>query len=330
MGSRTSKIQDIDIDSMDPRSPSGCSRTPIQVPQSIPLVATDLKSNSENPLEVLRKRFFKGFTYNINDPRSPSLNLNRTPLIFEDSLERTLNLDDTFANLFASNNVLSVLPAGDCDDIEMAESSKSLPQPVQSAITPTSPTCDQKIDPRSPSIGIERTPIIFNDDDASEEFILENILSTLTLNLNESNKSNSIVSLSATEIQVPADEKKEATRRPTNRPLDRVRHGKKANAKSLSRRQKRVFCQRIYEDSENLSSTPHLKATNTNVDSPKGKRTPLGCIRNSSQARSRSVETAIRATKTPLRLQSFDDTLNPKENTKVSGINIISQDSVVL
>ncbi|XP_075149107.1 msb1l [Haematobia irritans] len=310
MGTKPSKTQFEKTDNivaMDPRSPGGC-RTPILVP-----IAQDQTHQYPNALEGLRKRFLKGFTYNINDPRSPSLNLNRTPLMFEDS--RQLNLDDTFANLFAGPN----LP---CDDIDMSEDVK----PVENEtpiVPPMSP--QQKIDPRSPSIGIERTPIIFNDDDGSDDNLLENILSTLSLNLNESTNSTSIVSISSPDLHAPFTEKEDFTRRPTNRSLERVRFGKKAPSKGLHRKQKRILRQRIYEDSENQPVTPHTKSINANINSPRNTRTPLSCIRNSSQARSRSVENTVQSiqSKARLTLMSFDDTLNPKENPNVCNINAV-------
>lgn len=283
---------------------------------------------SENPLDVLRKRFFKGFTYNMNDPRSPSLN--RTPLVFEDSSERTLNLDDTFADLFVGSSTLK-----QTNNLEMNDAVK--PPSISEEVSVSadkiemSPISQQKIDPRSPSIAIDRTPIIFNDDEneSNEDAMLENILSCLNLNVSDA-------SLKTVDIPINEDGEQNVAGKPTNRHLDRIRNGKRTISKGPQRRQKRALRQKIYEDRENQPTTPQLKSRNNiNLDTPKGKRTPLTCVRNSStHVRSRSVESSARSAmvKTRLPLMSFDDTLNPNENIKVSNMHILrdnTQDSML-
>lgn len=305
-----------------------------------------------NPLEVLRKRFFRGFSYNLNDPRSPSFYLNRTPLIFEDTLEQSLSLDDTFADLFVDSRQPEkvdeikqqeeVKHEEDQDiempdvkeklDISVKEEQKAVPQLPQTPFI-----LQQDLDPRSPSIGVERTPIIFTDDEtdeANEDVMLENILATLSLNLNSSGTS-SVASMASQNPNVSFhdDNNSEiAMSKPMNKHLDRVKGAKKSSTKGTHRKPKRRLSrQQIYEDCENqIPTTPKLKASQTeNNDPTKGRRTPLGCVRNRNNmhTRSRSVESSVKSIKTRLALTSFDDTLNPSENKTVHNLVIIQQES---
>ncbi|XP_073821164.1 msb1l [Musca autumnalis] len=297
-----------DINLIDPRSPNFC-RTPLEiVPES---------AGGNGRIDILRKRFLKGFTYSINDPRSPSLN--RTPLILEDSNERSLNLDDTFADLFVGPSVVpnyQTAKTNDCDNIDMEvtdnQTTEQLPQ------TPVA--IQQKIDPRSPSIGVERTPIIFSDDEneTNEDVALENILSTLTLNMNESNCS--VVSLKTVEVST-LEETCEGVLKPTNKQLDRVKLGNRGIKKGQQKRQKQKLRQKIYEDCENQPSTPKLKVSNANANVLKnGRRTPLSCVRNSSQLRSRSVDSSSKSNKNIMAIMSYDDAIIPNEHFKMSNV----------
>ncbi|XP_065356928.1 uncharacterized protein msb1l [Calliphora vicina] len=348
--------------SLDPRSPAGC-RTPINLPskridtnmQLAPVEMPERDPNSDNALDTLRKRFFKGFTCNLNDPRSPSLNLNRTPLVFEDSLEKSLSLDDTFADLLVDPRLPDALnevkPSEEisedkCEedvDIEMPEEKVILELDKPESAPQTPIALQQEFDPRSPSIGVDRTPIIFTDDDAdetNEDVMLESILATLSLNLNTSGNS-SIVSITPQNVNVDFNDTNDlhVVAKPMNKHLDRVRAGKKSSSKATHRKPKRRQSrQQIYEDRENhMPTTPKLKVVtqNNKNDSANGKRTPLSCVRNrnGTQGRSRSVESSAKSFKTRLALTSFDDTLNPAANNKVPSLRIMqqgSQDSIEL
>ncbi|XP_061390484.1 uncharacterized protein LOC133325778 [Musca vetustissima] len=264
-------------------------------------------------MDNLRKRFLKGFTYSINDPRSPSLN--RTPLVLEDSNERSLNLDDTFADLLVGPSVpnYEIADSNVFDNVNMTEEKQTILK------LPTTPVAvQQQFDPRSPSIGVDRTPIIFSDDnETNEDVVLENILSTLTLNMDESG---SVVSLKTTEV-TKTEDRYEVVLRPTNKQLDRVRIGKRAIAKGQQKRQKQRLRQKIYEDCENQPSTPKLKVSQGSANVFKtGQRTPLSCVRNSSQLRSRSVDSAGKTNKHPMAIMSYDDALIPNERFKISNV----------
>ncbi|XP_055853018.1 microtubule-associated protein 1B [Episyrphus balteatus] len=291
-------------DILDPRSPHIC-RTPLneitqkheqnyyQIAAAIPAIST------EQPVGLLRKRFFKGFSYSLNDPRSPSVFMNRTPLVFDE----TVNLDDTFSDLFVETKIPRVEGPPESEKIdapkieenhEIAEkeeeqkTEEEQQQQIEEAVTPKitkshpEETTIER-DPRSPSIGVDRTPIILNDDDApDEEDMIEAILSTLSLN---------------------------QKKMPTNKPLDRIKN-KKAPSKRASSPIRRETMM-IYNDQENCS-TP-AKATRGIIDSPSaaaGKRTPLSCLKNNPQFRSKSVEVSGKTLKPRLPLTSFDDTLH--------------------
>lgn len=333
----------------DPRSPNGC-RTPINLScrridtntQLVHVEMLNFENPADNPIGALRKRFLKSFACNLNDPRSPSLHLNRTPLVYEDTLEKTLNLDDTFADLFVESRAPEPTNESklndEFNDVEMPDDlpSEMTSSKLRNQFLPQTPDAlQQQFDPRSPSVGVERTPILFsdNDDEVSEDVFLESILATLTLNLDASPNS-SIVSITSPNVKTASTERNglEVVYRPTNKHLDRVRIGKKPISKGPYRKPKRRLSrQQIYEDQENhLNLTPKLKMSQTeNNDSPKGIRTPLSCVRNrnSAQVRSRSVEASAKSIKTRLPLTSFDDSLNPNETHKVLSLQIMRQGS---
>ncbi|XP_055904435.1 uncharacterized protein LOC129940198 [Eupeodes corollae] len=295
-------------DILDPRSPHIC-RTPLnevvqkkenhiyQQVAAIPAIST------EQPMGLLRKRFFKGFSYSLNDPRSPSVNLNRTPLVFDE----TINLDDTFSDLFVETKIphSEVLfettfsppklenqeekptqedelreEVGVEQKTEKLEELEEIATPKITKTQPQETTIER--DPRSPSIGVDRTPIILNDDDApDEDDMIETILSTLSLNQ-----------------KIPA-----------NKPLERIRNKKPTKAVTLSPSSRRDM---IYEDRENHSTPAKAPRGAGGLDSPAaaGKRTPLSCLKNNPQFRSKSVEVSGKQLKTRLPLTSFDDTLH--------------------
>ncbi|XP_030376847.1 rab effector MyRIP [Scaptodrosophila lebanonensis] len=341
-----------EMEPKDPRSPSGC-RTPLnfllppQQPQPVALVG-----RSETAFSQLRKRLLKGFA--LNDPRSPQLN--RTPLVFDEAIDRTLNMDDTFADLFvdtrapsaSSSNSNMISANGEAkNEVEMelrnlSTSSEVFSTPLShnnSSLEIASMTCDedaaeeaaerapqpqlppqQIYDPRSPSIGVDRTPIIFCDDGEDEEEreakMLEQVLETLTLNLSNESSMASFVSAAA---ELTLDEP-QPQQRPANKHLERVRLGNKQRVppRKPARASKSQTPQRIYVDSEAATSTPK---SITNNATGSGKRTPLSCVKNRPHLRSRSVEKDMRKTRLPL--QSFDDQLNPSECLNVPSLRIL-------
>ncbi|KAH8353264.1 hypothetical protein KR084_009883 [Drosophila pseudotakahashii] len=326
---------------LDPRSPNGC-RTPLnflqagtQVPR---LRAAEVEeqqvSSSENAFAVLRKRLLKGFS--LSDPRSPQLN--RTPLVLDEV--RSLNLDDTFADLFVDTRVgsaqttASAVPATppppqvdleeSCDSFgtppcEAHNNSSleivSLPYDEEETLPcedqllqlqdkmATPPPAAQQLhtDPRSPSLGVDRTPIIFCDDEeeeAREAQMLEHILETLTLNLSTGSSMASFV----------AGEEQPSSVVPANKHLERVRLGHKRRVPP--RKPARANKPKIYVDQEEESPvaggsiTPKTNSTPLSAQ----KRTPLSCVKNKPYLRSRSVEKDLRKTQIPP-VQNFNDQL---------------------
>ncbi|XP_062137639.1 uncharacterized protein LOC133846851 isoform X2 [Drosophila sulfurigaster albostrigata] len=305
---------------LDPRSPNGC-RTPLNTEPQIKHVE-NLPVVNENAFAQLRKRLLKGFA--LNDPRSPQLN--RTPLILDEAIDRTLNMDDTFSDLFVETRVPTTTIEVETVEQQHAKVSEgpsvhnnssleivSLPydeedtMPCDIVLQHTPPQLG--FDPRSPSVGVERTPIIFCDDEESEERetqMLEEILETLTLNL--SNESSMASFVSAAEIAL--DEPQQQTEKPANKHLERVRLGNKRRV--APRKPARASKSQIYVDSS--SSTPKSTPKSTSKGTPNGtQRTPLCCInKNRVHLRSRSVDKDTRI-KTQLPLQCYDDQLNPSE-----------------
>ncbi|KAM8714975.1 hypothetical protein ACLKA7_002082 [Drosophila subpalustris] len=323
---------------LDPRSPNGC-RTPLNFlqpePQIVQAAASPGPVQDNNTFAQLRKRLLKGFS--LNDPRSPQLN--RTPLILDEAIDRTLNMDDTFSDLFVETRVPAtatgtaevVVPSNNKQPEVSAELHNNSSLEIVSLAYDEEETmpCDMLLlqktppqisyDPRSPSIGVERTPIIFCDDDESEARetqMLEEILETLTLNLSNESSMASFVS-AASEI-TSEEPQPQAQTRPANKHLERVRHGNKRRV--APRKPARASKSQIYIDStEGHTSTPKSTPKST---SNATQRTPLSCVnKNRIHLRSRSVEKDLRKTQLPL--QCFDDQLNPSERFNVTGLRIL-------
>lgn len=315
------------------------------VPQQ-QIVAVSGAGGSENPFAQLRKRLLKGFA--LNDPRSPQLN--RTPLLLDEAIDRTLNMDDTFSDLFVETRAPATAdPAADQQpqpevvttnssmEIEsfIYDEEETMPCDMMLHATPPPAAApavlDSQIegDPRSPSLGVERTPIIFCDDDdaeAKETQMLEHILETLTLNLsNESSSMASFVSASS-ELMLDEPPQVQSQSRPANKHLERVRLGNKRRVPP--RKPARANKPQIYVDSitEGVTSTPKATPNATVAEQQqrisRTPRTPLGCVnKNRIHLRSRSMEKDLR--KTPLPLQSFDDQLNPSERINVPSLRLL-------
>lgn len=290
---------------------------------------------NENTFTQLRKRLLKGFS--LNDPRSPQLN--RTPLMLDAAIDRTLNMDDTFSDLFVETRAPApapVVPASEQPNLSHNNSSVeivSLPydeeetMPCEMMLQQTPPLPSH--DPRSPSVGVERTPIIFCDDDETEARdtqMLEEILETLTLNLSNESSMASFVSASAEmtldepQPQEQAQEEPQLQPRPpANKHLERVRLGNKRRV--APRKPARASKPKIYVDApEGLTSTPK----STPDSAQRTQRTPLSCVnKNRIHLRSRSVEKDLRKPQLQLPLQSFDDQLNPSERLNVPSLRLL-------
>ncbi|BFF93765.1 uncharacterized protein DMAD_11551 [Drosophila madeirensis] len=341
---------------LDPRSPNGC-RTPLtflqpeQQAQTLRAAAQcPPAAPTENAFSQLRKRLLKGFS--LNDPRSPQLN--RTPLILDEV--RSLNLDDTFADLFvdtraparpAANIIIDSPPyqslsspsAGETGDVSCDsfgtppqthkqhnnssleiislpyDGEETMPCTMELPGTPLTPA-QGHYDPRSPSIGVERTPIMFCDDEeeeARETEMLEQILETLTLNLSAESSMASFASAGTdTNLEEP-QMSGNSEKQPANKHLDRVRLGNKRRV--APRKPARASKTKIYIDKE---SSPSGASTPKTTPQGTPKRTPLSCVRNRQHLRSRSVERELR--KSHLPLHSFDDQLNHLERLNGSGL----------
>lgn len=239
--------------------------------------------------------------------------------MLDDAIDRTLNMDDTFADLFVETRAPVVqqdLPADSHNNSSVEIVSLPYEQeetmPCDMLLQQSTPAHTQ--DPRSPTIGVERTPIIFCDDDESEARetqMLEEILETLTLNL--SNESSMASFVSATEelmlddaqaetqgeTQAQTGPQLQSQSRLANKHLERVRLGNKRRV--APRKPARANKSQIYVDAaEGVTSTPK----STPDCQQRGQRTPLSCVnKNRMHLRSRSVEKDLRKPQ----LQSFDD-----------------------
>ncbi|XP_017493327.1 PREDICTED: uncharacterized protein LOC108381420 isoform X1 [Rhagoletis zephyria] len=344
------------VDVQDPRSPNIC-RTPISI-----FSATYQCSESEQIAKVnqtesavgqLRKRFFKGFSYNLNDPRSPGYQFNRTPISFDDSQDKILNLDDTFADLFAETQVhtfvhtdtkidqdskLSAPESGENTESDAAyeelnavikdvnesldclkenSNSEVVASSLPSELTLSPKILQDEIDPRSPTIGVDRTPIIFNDDEdeTHESILLESILATLSLDMsNSSFCSLGTPNREATSPHQKIDSSKtdrqgQLFRKITHKRMRRTHVNEKI---SLTRRtpiDEEMSPQRVFEDCENVVANSNverkLKMQQKDSHGNTNKRTPLSCIKNKRNLHTKSEEYSMKSHRA--RLENAND-----------------------
>ncbi|XP_067630894.1 uncharacterized protein MAL13P1.304 [Eurosta solidaginis] len=353
------------FDAQDPRSPNIC-RTPISILTNFKCAVStegNKMSHTESAIGQLRRKFFKGFSYNLNDPRSPGYHFNRTQINFDDSQDKILNLDDTFADLFAETQAhaglaeeqrvpdnlqlstknedvqnktnggkencdtkveeeheLSTERIEELSNTDVEEEAKDLSIP-SSSLQRTPNHLQDEIDPRSPTIGVDRTPIIFNDDDdeTNESVLLESILATLSLNMSDV----SICSIGSTNVS-PSKQNGESYRNDSRQGqlFRKITHNRmrrtRANEKiPLKTRRLAKDVQksppRVFEDSENILPNAmngrafKLKSKNSAPGS-NIKRTPLSCIKNSGNLQLRSAKMSVRSLNDRLD-QSNDDSL---------------------
>lgn len=147
---------------LDPRSPNPF-RTPIAelplndakpVSRAQNLTTNDAISTTATVTPTkLKNKLLRDLGYTL-DPRSPALHFDRTPIVFNDS-----NISDDFS----------------LADLSLNESNDQLPcteiQPDDFFFTPVQENgkfAEQKMDPRSPSVEIERTPLALNFETQTE------------------------------------------------------------------------------------------------------------------------------------------------------------------
>lgn len=136
----------------------------------------------------MKKNFFRDLMNSL-DPRSPVLN--RTPIVFDCLAdERSFNLDDTFADLFAVEKSRE-------QKLEIIKKLEDPRSPIQTiprtpivckhAVSDKIDTKDREegqteteadlplSDPRSPTVEMTRTPIVFKDSEETEDQIQPNV-----------------------------------------------------------------------------------------------------------------------------------------------------------
>lgn len=158
---------------VDPRSPN-IRRTPIDElgsPTRTPIVATkrlNLTTDEENlstppsrlvgtQKNFLQEKLLKNLGYQAFDPRSPTQFINRTPMRWEAN-------DDSFDASLINESVqpveLSSQTEDECADVaHESTASGDAEDAADSSIDKF--LAELEIDPRSPSVNVERTPIVF-------------------------------------------------------------------------------------------------------------------------------------------------------------------------
>ncbi|KAL5275752.1 hypothetical protein ACFFRR_001542 [Megaselia abdita] len=138
---------------------------------------------------LIKKNFFRDLMNSL-DPRSPVLN--RTPIAFDCADEKSFNLDDTFADLFAveksreqkleliNKNIKTLedprspiqtiprTPIVCKHPVECKDEEEDDTKEQQTELKTPSPEDIPLCDPRSPTVEMARTPIILKDIEESE------------------------------------------------------------------------------------------------------------------------------------------------------------------
>lgn len=123
----------------------------------------DLSEKECPTSDCVREKFLKRFQPNLLDPRSPSHFINRTPLVFDEETNMPIYVDVDNGEVInkASDSLIGVYEKPFANEDLTPE-------------TPKATEDAKKCDPRSPSVGVERTPLVFIDD-VSENEILETV-----------------------------------------------------------------------------------------------------------------------------------------------------------
>uniref|UniRef100_A0A1A9VZR9 Uncharacterized protein n=1 Tax=Glossina brevipalpis TaxID=37001 RepID=A0A1A9VZR9_9MUSC len=276
-----------------------------------------LEKNSapESGMSVFRQRIL-GFAYNT-DPRSPSTRFNRTPLVLEYSPEKSFDLNDTFANLEHQKETKLMSESQTDDNLYIAGAGtefneKLLNESLAGSDSKNIVSNDfhsigghvriDENDPRSPSFGVERTPIIFNDERVgrNEDDLIENFLEALSINLHKSENESTECSIAQGDKETEENIVKVLPNSSANKVPISMNGDRQTHHRSLKPKAKRLIRQ-IYEDNENVSPlTTKLRISNSKkMEAVVNNRTPLICMRNRPSLHPRSTE-ALQAVKTNL------------------------------
>lgn len=249
------------------------------------LSSTPINSNSQN---VVKEKLLRDCGYNLFDPRSPNQLIVRTPMEFK-HFNVTSNTNDSIASLEYTeefngmNSFESALSAAcneimgeynaNYEDMKLKENTIEIARYKKNETfletnfeyvkdvlqTPMFQHIKNKGDPRSPTVGVERTPIVFTDSE------------NLELLLDDKKSNEEIVEL-VTEAIINTAVK-------INDPEPKTMSLRKLKAQKVENNTKQI----IYEDGENINlSTP----TKSNSDNKAvGVRTPLSCVANTKHMR---------------------------------------------
>lgn len=147
------------------------------------------ESKTAGPSNILRKDLNKAMKQCLIDPRSPSLQLNRTPLILDEvsTLEldaEAYKLEETYMSTGSHQKLgmcrdENMKNEGEEEGVNQTNNRKNSMEVKNKlyyenyseaeSVSPKQGSVQQEFDPRSPSLGVDRTPIIFTDVIGGEE-----------------------------------------------------------------------------------------------------------------------------------------------------------------
>jgi hypothetical protein len=131
-------------------------------------------SNPTTPLKNTAAHIYQKMLRNTFDPRSPSINIDRTPIVFIDENDEVNDITlDAENDTHISDIQISI------QEVSQALQETNIDETKPTLLLDKNPLHklikSEEIDPRSPTVGIDRTPIAFKAEIVEEIVIAENL-----------------------------------------------------------------------------------------------------------------------------------------------------------
>lgn len=234
---------------IDPRSPN-IFRTPI-TNSSVP---TSKRTDDMCPRNILKSRFqgeYEIGTAVTADPRSPSTFIVRTPICLKTSNQMARNSDVVECTMDDSVPVVESIDDGHQEQKQVVADEAVNSEDEESICNVSTETVISTIDPRSPSLNIDRTPFFFaNKPTVVEETPSAEVAATDVASVDKVDTESSTTAVAELNVQTISNMIK-------------------------------TF---IFEDNENNYCTPPKKMCEKSMLADAQQRTPLSCLANRKNA----------------------------------------------